>query len=118
MAEVIAATREDFWEHVGTGTVLVDVWGPQCRPCLALMPHVEAMATERDDLSVVKLEAPKARRLCIELRVTNLPCFVLFRDGTEVARLSESNLKAQELREWVDVHVTSTTAASDEPGKD
>lgn len=105
MAEVITATRDDFWDHVGDGTVLVDVWGPQCKPCLALMPHVEALAAERADLSVVKLEAPKARRLCIELRVTGLPCFVLFRDGSEVARLSDNDLKTQELRDWVDAQV-------------
>ena len=41
MEGVVEATRETFRSLVSEGTVLVDVWGPDCRPCLALMPHVE-----------------------------------------------------------------------------
>ncbi len=102
MAAVVEATREDFRDLVADGTVLVDVWGPSCAVCLALMPHVEELAAERDDLRVVKLEAPKARRLCIELRLMGLPAFLLFRDGEEVARLAESDLDPERLRAWLD----------------
>ena len=42
------ATRESFDELVESGTTLVDVWGPDCRPCLALMPHVEKVAQSRE----------------------------------------------------------------------
>ena len=102
MAGVVEATREDFRDLVAGGTVLVDVWGPSCAVCLALMPHVEALAAERDDLRVVKLEAPKARRLCIELRLMGLPAFLLFRDGQEVARLAEPDLEPARLVAWLD----------------
>jgi thiol-disulfide isomerase/thioredoxin len=102
MAGVVEATREDFRDLVADGTVLVDVWGPSCAVCLALMPHVEALAAERDDLRVVKLEAPKARRLCIELRLMGLPAFLLFRDGQEVARLAEPDLEPPRLVAWLD----------------
>ncbi len=27
------------------GLVLIDFWGPQCGPCLALSPHVDTLAT-------------------------------------------------------------------------
>jgi len=84
---VVNATRESFRQLVARGIALVDVWGPQCRPCLALMPHVAQLAEEHHELQVVKLEAPKARRLCIELRVHGLPTFLLMRDGQEVGRL-------------------------------
>ena len=102
MAAVVEATRDDFRDLVADGMVLVDVWGPSCAVCMALMPHVEALAAERDDLRVVKLEAPKARRLCIELRLMGLPAFLLFRDGEEVARLAESDLDPARLRAWLD----------------
>jgi thiol-disulfide isomerase/thioredoxin len=102
MAGVAEATREDFRDLVAEGLVLVDVWGPSCAICLALMPHVEALADQRDDLRVVKLEAPKARRLCIELRVMGLPAFLLFRDGEEVARLAEPDLEPARLKAWLD----------------
>jgi thioredoxin 1 len=102
MAGVVEATREDFRDLVADGTVLVDVWGPSCTSCLALMPHVEALAGERDDLRVVKLEAPKARRLCMELRLMGLPAFLLFRDGEEIARLAEPDLEPARLTAWLD----------------
>src|SRR4028118_1749383 len=62
MGAVSEATRENFDELVASGTTLVDVWGPDCRPCLALKPHVEKLAEARDDVKVVMLEAPEARR--------------------------------------------------------
>jgi len=102
MEGVVEATRETFRDLVAEGTVLVDVWGPECRPCLALMPHVERMASERPDLKVVKLEAPKARRLCIEMQVHGLPTFLLLRDGREVARISRSVISPGELEDWLD----------------
>ena len=102
MEGVVEATRQNFRELVAEGTVLVDVWGPECRPCLALMPHVERIASERPDLKVVKLEAPKARRLCIEMQVHGLPTFLLLRDGQELARISRSVISPGELEDWLD----------------
>ncbi len=101
MATVTEATKENFRELVGEGAVLVDVWGPDCKPCVALEPHVEQIAEERPDLRVVKLEAPKARRLCMEMRIMGMPAFLYFRDGDEVARLSDPQLSPAKLREWV-----------------
>jgi len=96
------ATRENFDELVGTGTTLVDVWGPECKPCLALMPHVEKLAQDRAQLNVVKLEAPKARRVCIRLGVHGLPTFLLLRDGEELARLSAPSISPAQLTAWLD----------------
>ena len=100
--QIVEATRENFSELVADGLVMVDVWGPDCKPCLALLPHVERIAGERPELRVVKLEAPKARRVCIDLKVHGLPTFLLMRDGEEVSRLSASQLSPTQLREWLD----------------
>ena len=103
MPELTEATRENFDELVESGTTLVDVWGPDCQPCLALEPHVEQLADARaDELKVVKLEAPKARRVCIKLGVHGLPTFLLMKDGEEVSRLSASSISPAELNQWLD----------------
>lgn len=102
MGALTEATRENFDELVGTGTTLVDVWGPECKPCLALMPHVEKLAQDRAQLNVVKLEAPKARRVCIRLGVHGLPTFLLLRDGEELARLSAPSISPAQLTAWLD----------------
>ena len=103
MADLTEATRENFDELVADGTTLVDVWGPECQPCLALMPHVEKLADARaDELKVVKLEAQKARRVCINLKVHGLPTFLLMKEGEEVSRLSASSISPAELNDWLD----------------
>jgi thioredoxin 1 len=83
------ATVETFEELVADGNVLVDFWGPNCAPCVALMPRVEELA-ERfgQDLRLVKVNAPENRQVCRDLRVFGLPTYVLFRDGNEVDRLT------------------------------
>ena len=109
MAAVAEATRENFDDLVASGTTLVDVWGPDCRPCLALKPHVEKLAEARDDVSVVMLEAPKARRVCIRLKVHGLPTFLLMRDGEEVSRLSASTISPAQLHDWLDKSLDEMT---------
>ena len=102
MSALVEATKENFSELIAEGTVLLDVWGPSCQPCFALMPHVERLAEADDDLTVIKLEAPKARRLCMSMGLMTLPSFVMFHGGEEVARLSDPNLSADKLTAWVD----------------
>ena len=102
MTALAEATKENFRDLVAEGTTLVDLWGTDCQTCMALMPDVERLATERDDVKVVKLEAPKARRLCMELRVLGLPAFLLFHDGEEVGRLAGADITASKLEAWLD----------------
>ena len=102
MSGVVEATKENFSELIAEGTVLLDVWGPSCQPCFALMPHVEQLAEADDRLTVIKLEAPKARRLCMSMGLMTLPSFVMFHDGEEVARLADPDLSADTLTAWVD----------------
>jgi thioredoxin 1 len=103
---MVEATKESFQDLVADGVTLVDVWGPACVPCIALMPEVERIEAERD-VNVVKVEAPKNRRLCMELKVMGLPAFLLFRDGEEVSRLG-GEVSSAKLWEWVDGNLAPT----------
>ena len=108
---MIEVTKENWSETIADGVTLVDVWGPSCAPCLAMMPDVEKLAGERSaELKVVKLEAPKNRRLCMEYKVMGLPAFLLFRDGAEVDRLDGADVTAGELRRWVDQQLAQLAA--------
>ena len=101
MGQVQEATKENFRELVAEGLVLVDVWGPDCVPCMALMPHVAKLAEERPELGVVKVEAPKARRLCMELRVMGLPALLLFNDGREIGRIAGPDITTSRVDAWL-----------------
>lgn len=82
--------------------VLLDFWGPQCKPCIALNPTVAALEEENAGrLKVVKVNAPDHRKLCVQLKVLGLPTFSIFRNGREVARLSRNFIGPEELVQWV-----------------
>ncbi|MGH4020529.1 MAG: thioredoxin family protein [Pseudonocardiaceae bacterium] len=98
---VVDATPETFDELIASGLVLVDVWAQSCHPCVALAPHVAEIAATNPELAVVKLDASKARRLCMTHQVSGLPTFLLFRDGKEVARITDPALGAEKLDEWL-----------------
>lgn len=102
---VLDVTKETFADLVASGLVLVDVWAESCRPCVALAPHMKTVARRYPDLSVVKLDAAKARRLCMSLQVRGLPTILLYQDGQEVARLTDPSLGAEQLDKWLAVEL-------------
>ena len=78
--------------------VLVDFWGPQCVPCLALMPHVEGLSEKYGaNLKISKIDASKNRRLCLNLKVFGLPTFLFYKNGKEVDRLTGGDLKMDDI---------------------
>jgi thioredoxin 1 len=80
--------------------VLVDFWGPQCVPCLVLMPQVESLeAAYGEKIKVVKVDASKNRRLCLELKVLGLPTYLLYKNGESLGRLTGGNLKIQDIED-------------------
>jgi thioredoxin 1 len=78
--------------------VVVDFWGPQCAPCLALMPQVEQLGvTHGGQLKISKVDASKNRRLCLNLKVLGLPTFLFYKNGQEVDRLTGQALRFEEI---------------------
>jgi len=84
----VDATVDTFPALVAEGNVLIDLWGPRCVPCLALMPAVERLEEEYGGrFTLVKVNAAENRQIARDLKVIALPTFVLFRDGVEIERL-------------------------------
>ena len=88
---MIEVNTDNFEQEVvrSPEPVLVDFWGPQCGPCLALMPQVQALSEKyQGRVKMAKVEAPKSRRLCLNLKVMGLPTFLFYQNGREVSRLT------------------------------
>jgi thioredoxin 1 len=78
--------------------VMVDFWGPQCKPCLALMPALASLEKEYDGkIKVVKLNAHENRMLCAKLRVMGLPTYLFYKKGTEIKRLVGDQITESDL---------------------
>jgi thioredoxin 1 len=83
--------------------ILIDFWGPQCKPCLALMPLVEELEKGYEGrLNVAKVDATQNRMLCAKLRVLGLPTFVLYKDGQEINRLTGEDITINDIKGAVD----------------
>lgn len=100
MKLAVEVNRDSFKKEVleTTEPVMVDFWGPQCRPCLALMPVVEQLEKEYTGrLKVTKVNAVENRMLCAKLRVLGLPTYLFYKDGNEVNRLTGDNITKSDL---------------------
>ena len=82
--------------------VLVDFWGPQCKPCLALMPLLESIEKDyTSKLKVAKVNATGNRMLCARLRVIGLPTFLFYKDGVEANCLTGENITESDIIEAI-----------------
>ena len=100
----IELNRDSFEGEVLTSNelVLIDFWGPQCKPCLALMPSVERIEKEYSGrLKVAKVNAAENRMLCAKLRVMGLPTFLFYKGGEEVKRLTGETITGGQLIESI-----------------
>ena len=69
--------------------VVLDFWGPQCGPCLVLMPDVEKLAEQfAGKAKFCKVNVTGNRRLCIQLKVMSVPAFLFYQGGECKDRLT------------------------------
>jgi len=61
--------------------VLVDFWAPWCGPCRIIAPHLEELNSERDDLSVVKLNVDENPETAAKYGIMSIPTLIVFKDG-------------------------------------
>lgn len=84
------------------GTVLVDYYGATCEPCLALMPHVHALAdTYGASVKFTKLDIGKSRRLAINQKILGLPAICIYKGGEKVEELVKDDATASSVEEMV-----------------
>lgn len=88
---MVIVDKDNFEAEVlQNGTpALVDLWGPQCGPCLALMPSVEKLSGEMEGkVKFCKLNVAENRRMAMTLKVMSVPTILFFKGGQEVSRLT------------------------------
>jgi len=101
---MIEITKDNFSQEVEQSNlpVVLDFWGPQCGPCIALMPDVEKLSEAyKDKVKFCKVNVAGNRRMCIQLKVMSVPTFLFYKGG-EQARLSGDEVSLEAIKQNTD----------------
>lgn len=102
---MIELDKDNFEAEVNNSDVpvVLDFWGPQCGPCLALMPDVEKLAADyAGKIKFCKVNVAGNRRLCISLKVMSVPSILFYKGGECRDRLTGDDVSIEAIKSKAD----------------
>ena len=101
---VVQITKDNFKTLVQESSkpVLLDFWAVWCGPCKMIAPIVEAIAEEREDIVVGKVNVDDEMELASAFGVASIPTVVLVKDG-KVAATSVGYRPKADLEKMLDL---------------
>ena len=84
----VIINKENFQEEVlnASKPVLLDFWAPWCGPCQMLLPVIEEIAGEQDEIKICKVNVDEERELAKQFRVMSIPTLIVMKNGETVNR--------------------------------
>ena len=82
----IHINRENFQSEVMNSDkpVLLDFWAPWCAPCRMVIPLLDEIAKEREDIKIAKVNVDEQQELANRFRVFSIPTLMVIKDGKVV----------------------------------
>lgn len=77
------------------GIILLDFYADWCGPCRMVLPIVEEIAAEREDVAVGKINVDENPELASRYGVISIPTLIVMKDGKIINRASGAKPKAQ-----------------------
>ena len=77
------------------GLALLDFYADWCGPCRMVLPLVDEIASERDDLFVGKINVNENPDLAREFGIMSIPTLIVMKDGKIINRASGARSKDQ-----------------------
>ena len=73
--------------------VLLDFWASWCAPCRMVVPIIEEIANEREDIKVGKINVDEQPELASEFGIMSIPTLVVMKNGKIVQQVSGARPK-------------------------
>lgn len=83
---VITITKDNFKAEVldSEKPVLIDFWASWCGPCRMMAPVIDAVAEERNDVKVGKINVDEESELAAAFKIMSIPTVMLVNRGEVV----------------------------------
>ena len=80
---ITTVTKDNFDKEITESkeTVLVDFWAAWCMPCKMLSPVLDAVAEERKDVKICKINIDEEQELAIRFGIMSIPTVMVFKGG-------------------------------------
>lgn len=80
---LIEINREEFEAKIREGKVVVDFYATWCGPCKQLLPILEDVNNEREDVEIYKVNADENPDLLTKFGIRSIPTVKYFSNGEE-----------------------------------
>ena len=98
---IIHGNENNFNEDIKKGKVLVDFYATWCGPCRMLGPVLEDLATDRNEIKIIKIDVDENRELAKKYGIMSVPTLMLFNDGVNIST-KNGFIPKELLIEWLD----------------
>ena len=103
---IFEVTNDNFEEKVirSEKPVLLDFWAEWCGPCRMIAPSVEAIASERSDICVGKVNVDVEGQLAMMFGIDSIPTLIIVKNGEVAGKLVGLNSRMI-IESFIDKHI-------------